>query len=77
MTGYFSYQMFQAERPRSRAQVREADMLLGELAAAMLRATRAVSRGGSGLRGRSGRKKPGQSPPEVGPDGADGVGLAP
>jgi hypothetical protein len=40
-----SYLLYQAERPRSAAEQREADVLAGELAAAVARHRRAVRRG--------------------------------
>ena len=44
MTGNFSYQMFQAERTRSLAEVRDADARLGQLAAAAVGVGHSVSR---------------------------------
>jgi hypothetical protein len=45
MNGYYGYQLYQGERDRTRAEIMDADLRLGQLAATASRLARRLRRG--------------------------------
>jgi hypothetical protein len=45
MNGYYEYQLYQGERDRTRAEIMDADLRLGQMAAAAARLTRSLCQG--------------------------------